>query len=148
MTSEISNSCSVVVESKATAAVGVCKDILAKLEEEGFSRDDGFAVHLALEEAFANAVKHGNKKDPNKKVTIAYTVNHDSVSIEVTDQGDGFNPTNVPDPRHGKHLFEPNGRGVLLIHCYMDVVRYKNDGRTVQMIRYKERPSIINPGQS
>ena len=143
MASETSDSCSVVVESRPAAVVEVCKDILKKLREEGFAQDDAFAVHLAFEEAFANAVKHGNKMDPQKKVTVSYLVTHDRVEIKVTDEGEGFNPGGVPDPRHGRNLFKPNGRGVLLIYSYMDVVRYSNEGRTVHMIRYKDRPSVL-----
>ncbi len=143
MASETSDSCSVVVESKPTAVVEVCKGLLKRLEEEGFAQDDAFAVHLALEEAFANAVKHGNKMDPDKKVTVSYSVTQDRVEIKVTDEGEGFNPGVVPDPRHGRNLFKPNGRGVLLIHSYMDVVRYSDEGRTVHMIRYRDRPSVL-----
>lgn len=134
--------CSVVLESSPTAAVDVCNDILSRLEEEGFGQDDKFAVHLAFEEAFANAVKHGNKQDPKKKVTVAYCVDHDKAIISITDEGVGFNPGNVPDCRCGKNLFKPNGRGVLLIHSYMDVVGYSDEGRTVRMTRYRERPPI------
>ena len=70
MASEAPINCSLVVESKSSAVVEVCKQILAKLKENNFDEDDIFAVHLTLEEAFLNAVKHGNKMDPTKKVKI------------------------------------------------------------------------------
>ncbi len=142
MASETSNTCSVVLESSPTAAGDVCNDILARLDEEGYGQDDKFAVHLAFEEAFANAVKHGNKMDPQKKVTVAYSVDHEKIFLSITDEGAGFNPKGVPDCRCGKNLFKPNGRGVLLIQSYMDVVGYSDQGRTVQMTRYRERPPI------
>jgi len=142
MTSETSNSYSIVLESSPVAGVEVCKDILARLGEEGFTEDDRFAVHLAFEEAFANAVKHGNKLDPQKRVTVVYSVDHDKAVVSITDEGVGFNPRSVPDCRRGKNLFKPNGRGVLLIHSYMDVVGYSDEGRTVRMVRYRERPPI------
>jgi len=142
MASETSNTCSVVLETSPAAGVNVCKDILTRLEEEGYGQDDKFAVHLAFEEAFANAVKHGNKLDPDKKVTVAYSVDHDKVIISITDEGEGFNPGGVPDCRCGRNLFKPSGRGVLLICSYMDVVGYSDEGRTVQMTRYRERPPL------
>ena len=143
MASETSESCSVTVESNPTAGVEVCKDILSRLKEAGFGQDDAFGVHLAIDEAVANAVKHGNKMDPCKKVTISYAVCPEKVEVSITDEGEGFDPGELPDPRHGRNLFKPNGRGVLLIHSYMDLVRYENNGRTVQMVRYKERPPIM-----
>jgi serine/threonine-protein kinase RsbW len=142
MASETSNTCSVVLDSSPTAGAKVCQDILARLDEEGYNKDDAFAVHLAFEEAFANAVKHGNKLDPQKKVTVSYTVDNHKVVISITDEGPGFDPSGVPDCRCGKNLFKPNGRGVLLIHSYMDMVGYSDQGRTVQMTRYRERPPV------
>ena len=62
--------CSVAVESRPSALEDSCREILLVLAARGFSQDDVFAVHLALEEAFLNAVKHGNRMDPTKKVTI------------------------------------------------------------------------------
>ena len=62
----------VVVGGKISAIEPFCKLILAKLEDKGYSEEDVFAIHLALEEAFVNAVNHGNKKDPTKEVKIEY----------------------------------------------------------------------------
>jgi len=107
MASEAPSNCSIVVESKSSAVTDVCKQILSKLEENNFDNDDIFAVHLTLEEAFLNAVKHGNKMDPTKKVKIDYCVDPDKVEISITDEGSGFEPESVDDPRFGKGLYEP-----------------------------------------
>ena len=64
MASEAPIRSSVVAESTPAGLVEPCRQILAALAEKGFSQDDIFAVHLALEEAFLNAVKHGNKTHP------------------------------------------------------------------------------------
>jgi serine/threonine-protein kinase RsbW len=129
-----------VVESKPSAVAVLCKPILCKLEGSGFSKEDVFAVHLALEEAFINAVRHGNKMDPSKKVTIDYSVDLDKVEISMTDQGEGFDPGGVPDPRVGENLYKPQGRGLLLMNSYMDVVKFNERGNCVHMVRYKEKP--------
>ena len=144
MASEASINCSIVVESKSSAVVDVCKEILAKLEEYNFDKDDTFAVHLTLEEAFLNAVKHGNKMDPAKKVKIDYSVNSEKVEITITDEGAGFEPESVDDPRFGEGLYEPGGRGLLLMNSYMDVVKYSEHGNSVYMLRYKEKPGLTD----
>lgn len=135
-------SCSMIVESKPSAVAGLCEPILCKLEGSGFSNEDVFAVHLALEEAFINAVNHGNKMDPSKKVTIDYSVDLDKVEISMTDQGEGFDPGAVPDPRVGENLYKPQGRGLLLMNSYMDVVKFSERGNRVYMVRYKEKPDM------
>jgi len=142
MVLETPNSYSVIVESRLSAIGGVCKQILSKLQGNSFSEDDIFAVHLALEEAFINAVTHGNKMDPNKKVQIDYSVRLDKIEISITDQGEGFEPGEVPDPRVGNNLYKPDGRGLLLMNSYMDMVKYNERGNCVYMVRYKEKPDL------
>lgn len=142
MTPKAPISCSIVVESKPSAVVGVCKQILTKLEANKFGKDDIFAVHLTLEEAFLNAVKHGNKMDPTKKVKVEYYVDPEKVDISITDEGNGFEPENIADPRFGEKLFEPGGRGLLLMNSYMDIVEYNEQGNSVHMVRYKEKPDF------
>jgi len=148
MVLETPNSYSVVVESQPSAIGEVCRQIILKLQGNSFSEDDIFAVHLALEEAFINAVTHGNKMDPHKEVQIDYSVGADKIEISITDQGEGFNPQQVPDPRVGENLYKPDGRGLLLINSYMDVVKYNERGNRVYMVRYREKPEpktdIIN----
>lgn len=134
---------SVVVESEPSIVADVCSLVLSELEENGFSKDDVFAVHLALGEAFVNAVEHGNKMAPDKKVTINYSMDSDKVEVSVSDDGEGFNPEVVPDPRCGVNLYRPQGRGLLLIHSYMDVVKFNERGNTIHMARYRERPRLI-----
>jgi len=142
MTPEASSNCSIVVESKPSARVEVCQQIMAKLEANHFGKDDFFAVHLTLEEAFLNAVKHGNKMDPTKKVKVEYLVDSEKVDISITDEGNGFDPDAVADPRFGDGPFKPGGRGLFLMNMYMDIVEYNERGNSVRMIRYKEKPDF------
>ena len=142
MASEASINYSLVVDSKSSAVVEVCQEILSKLEEYNFDKDDIFAVHLTFEEAFLNAVKHGNKNDPSKKVKIDYSVTQEKVEITITDEGDGFEPDSIEDPRFGNGLYEPGGRGLLLMNSYMDIVKYNEQGNSVYMVRYKEKPHL------
>ena len=142
MTSGTPINCSVTLESTSSAIVDLCKQILSKLEANGFSQEDIFAVHLALEEAFINAIKHGNKMSPDKEVRIEYSVDAYKVEISMIDEGGGFDPNSVPDPRSGKNIYRTEGRGLLLIHSYMDVVEFNESGNRVRMLRYKEKPHL------
>jgi serine/threonine-protein kinase RsbW len=140
MASEAPIHSSVVIESKPSGLSEPCEQLLSALEEKGYTQDDVFAVHLALEEAFLNAVKHGNKMDPSKKVTLEYVVDTEKVEIRMADEGRGFDPRSIPDPRVGKNLYRPEGRGLLLMSAYMDVVEYNEQGNGLRMVRYKKRP--------
>jgi len=131
---------SIVVESTPSAIAEQCKWILSKLEAYDFGQDDIFGVHLALEEAFINAVRHGNKMDPEKKVKIDCLVGFDKVEISLTDEGEGFAPDGVPDPRYGENLYKTDGRGLFLMRSYMDVVKFNEQGNRVHMVRYKDQP--------
>ena len=128
---------SIVLESKPSAIEGFCRHILAELESNNFSRDDAFAVHLALEEAFINAVRHGNKMDPDKEIKIDYSVGPDKVEVTMTDEGNGFNPDAIPDPRCGENLYKADGRGLFLIRSYIDLVEFNKRGNRVHMVKYK-----------
>ncbi len=133
---------SFVIPSKPTAIVDVCKQVLVNLQANDFAEEDLFAVHLALEEAFVNAIKHGNKMEPTKAVKIDYAVGPDKIEICMTDEGHGFDPTVIPDPRYGDNLFKPAGRGLLLIKSYMDIVEYNQRGNSLRMVRYKVKPHV------
>jgi len=146
MVSKAPNNCSIVVKSRPSAVVGVCGQILSKLEANGFDQDDIFAVHLALEEAFLNAVKHGNKMDPTQEIKIDYSVGLDKIEISMTDQGEGFEPASVADPRFGEGLYKPGGRGLLLMNSYMDMVKFNEQGNSLYMVRYKEKPRLAKRG--
>jgi len=130
------------IESTSSAIYEVCDWILPKLEANNFSQEDIFAIHLALEEALINAIKHGNKMNPDKEVKIEYLVSPDKVEISMADEGNGFNPEAVPDPRLGENLYKNEGRGLLLMQSYMDVVEFNERGNLVRMVRYKEKPRL------
>lgn len=139
MVSNLPISRSVVVSSTPAAIAEVYKLILPSLQANNFSEDDIFAAHLALEEAFINAVKHGNKMEPSKAVRVDFSIEEDRIEISMTDEGEGFDPEVIPDPRYGDNLYKPAGRGMLLMRSFMDVVEYNKRGNGVMMIRYKEK---------
>jgi serine/threonine-protein kinase RsbW len=139
MVSNMPISRSVVVSSTPAAVVDIFRQIVPSLQANNFTEDDIFAVHLAIEEAFINAIKHGNKLESSKAVKIDYSVESDKVEICMTDEGEGFDPEVIPDPRYGDNLYKPAGRGMLLMRSFMDVVEYSKQGNSVRMIRYREK---------
>ena len=111
------------------------KELLTQLEQAEWATHDSFGIHLAAEEALVNAIKHGNKQDPNKSVHVDMRVSKQQVQIHITDEGPGFNPEAVPDPTLDENLDVPSGRGVMLIKAYMTEVEYNEQGNSVRMVK-------------
>lgn len=120
-----------------SAVQRVCQDILKYAAAQGFGEGALFGIHLAMDEALVNAVKHGNKCNPDKKVFVEFLLTPEKLDVSITDQGEGFVPEDLPDPRCNGNLYKVSGRGVLLIRAYMDVVEYNARGNCVHMIKYR-----------
>ena len=99
-------------------------EILNTLMTTGWENKLVFGVHLSMEEALVNAVKHGNKYDPAKKVHVRVGISSNLFRAEIADEGDGFDPAKLPDPTDPDYLDKPNGRGVMLMRNFMTKVEY------------------------
>ncbi|GEM_PF-1040230 len=95
-----------------------------------------FGVRLALDEALVNAMRHGNKLQADKIAYASVRLTDKHFTILIEDQGDGFEPYDVPDPDDEESLYLERGRGVLLMKHYFDSVDYFNGGR--QLLLTKE----------
>lgn len=126
-----------VIPSKLTELPAVQQAIIDDAQRHGFGKDEVFAIRLALDEAISNAIHHGNQGDPAKTVTIEYAVDDQTVTIDVTDQGPGFQRDTLPDPTLEENLTTPHGRGVMLIEAYMTEVRYNQSGNHITMVKRK-----------
>jgi serine/threonine-protein kinase RsbW len=129
---------SLIVENSKQAVDRICAQLLKEAERNGFNKDEIFGAHLAMEEAFTNAVLHGNAADSSKKVTIDYLITPEKIDVSITDEGDGFDPESIPDPRSEENLSKSSGRGVLLMRAYMDVVEFVENGNCVHMVKRKK----------
>lgn len=128
---------------KRSAIKDVCQEMLNAARQRAFDEDELFGISLALEEAFMNAIQHGNHNDPNKKIAVESLITSEKIDISITDEGVGFDPEGLPDPRQGDNLYKCSGRGVLLIRAYMDVVEYNERGNCVHMIKFRDKEGRI-----
>lgn len=111
--------------------------LLRALEEHNWGGRDYFQIQMAAEEAMVNAVKHGNDEDKSKSVDVEFKVGHDWTFMRFQDQGEGFDPNKLPDPRDEEHLYSTNGRGVMLIKEMMSSVSYNDCGNEVIMLKQR-----------
>jgi serine/threonine-protein kinase RsbW len=107
--------------------------VLVAVADAGFDDASTFAVRLALEEAVANAFRHGNREDPEKTVTVRYAVSGHQIELAVEDEGPGFDPGAVPDPTEDANLEIPSGRGIMLMRAYMTSVEIVAPGNRIEM---------------
>jgi serine/threonine-protein kinase RsbW len=114
--------------------------LVADLAAAGFSERDQFAIRLALDEALANGIRHGNRQDPAKTVTFRYRITPEALLAEVEDEGPGFDPDQVPDPLAPENLERASGRGLFLMRSYMTWVRHNERGNRVTLCKYRALP--------
>ena len=90
-------------------------------------------ILISLTEAVCNAIVHGNGSNEEKMVDVTMEKKDQGISFRVSDEGRGFDPSNVPDPTTSEALECCGGRGVHIINQLSDDVKYLNNGRTVEM---------------
>ena len=104
----------------------VCKEF--SIGEEGYGN-----ILIAVTEAVNNAITHGNQSNENKKVHLAYQSISNEISFTVTDQGNGFDYENVPDPTLPENILKENGRGVFLMKCLADEIAFEDKGKSINL---------------
>lgn len=90
-------------------------------------------VEVALREALANAVLHGNRQDVGKRVSIHCCIHFGELSIIVKDEGKGFDPKNLADPTDIANINSTHGRGIYLMRALMDEIRFEEGGSEVHL---------------
>lgn len=99
-----------------------------KLSEDHYGN-----ILVALTEAVSNAIYHGNKSDPDKKVHVGFRTDATMLLFSVKDEGPGFDYTNLPDPTDPANIEKPSGRGIFLIKHLADDVTFTDGGSCVSM---------------
>jgi serine/threonine-protein kinase RsbW len=130
------------IEFELPSDLGLMNGVLEYLQERvsklGLIAPEKSNLFIALDEAFVNAVKHGNKNDPSKLLKITAELSAKEASFTVEDEGEGFDIHQIPDPCDPANLFRTSGRGVLLIYNIMDEVEYNAQGNRVKMVKRPE----------
>lgn len=109
------------------------RQMLAQLEQNAWGEHDIFAIRLATEEALVNAIRHGNALDQRKCVQVVCRMSPQKFWVQISDEGPGFNPDEVPDPTAPENLERPGGRGVMLMRNFMSSVEFSSSGNRVIM---------------
>jgi|CXWL01.1.fsa_nt_gi serine/threonine-protein kinase RsbW len=108
-----------------------------RLESLSFDEDTCHWIGIAMREAVANAIKHGNQRDPTKAVMVDIAVENGSLVIRVEDQGEGFDLALLDNPLSPENLLKPSGRGIFYMRSFMDDIIYtfRPGGGTIVTLR-------------
>ena len=102
-------------------------------EKNSVNEDYYGNILIAITEAVNNAIHHGNKSNPDKKVNVSYTSTPDKLLFTIQDEGPGFDYENLPDPTDPQNIEKPHGRGVFLMRNLSDEIEFSDGGSTVVM---------------
>ncbi len=105
-------------------------------ETYNFNDDIYGNIMIAVTESVNNAIKHGNKNDKDKNVTLSLSFNKNEINFVIEDQGVGFDYNDLPDPTAPENLEKPEGRGIFLMKNLCDEVAFENEGRKVTLSFY------------
>jgi serine/threonine-protein kinase RsbW len=128
-----------VLESTLDSVDGAEETVLREAEQLGFDEDDLHKIGISLRECIVNAVVHGNRYNTRKKVHLKVTRTPDCLTIVVGDEGEGFDPSAVPDPLAADNLLRGSGRGVMLMQAFMDefqISKREPQGTEAKMVKY------------
>ncbi len=132
--------------SDLTLMNAVLEYLLDRVAKLGLIKVEQSNLFVALDEAFVNAVKHGNRNDPSKLLRVTAELSAHEAIFTVEDEGEGFDVNAIPDPRDPANLFKSNGRGVLLIYNIMDEVEYSERGTRLKMVKRPDGLPQTGPG--
>jgi serine/threonine-protein kinase RsbW len=118
------------IESSRAALTHAVERIMEVLSQMPCAAQNLDGIRIALDEALANAIIHGNREDPEKKVEICGACEgQDRLLLVITDQGQGFDPAAIPDPTVAENIFSTHGRGIFLINRLVDQAEFQAGGR-------------------
>lgn len=121
------------IPSRTAEGKRILENVLRQLETENWFPHEIFGVHLAMEEALVNAIKHGNRYDDAKRVEVVCKLSSEKFYLKISDEGDGFRLEEVPDCTHDENLEKASGRGIMLMRNFMSRVEYNEAGNCVTM---------------
>jgi sigma-B regulation protein RsbU (phosphoserine phosphatase) len=124
------------IESDAKSTVATAEFFGALAEKNPDSHLNPFEVMMIIDEIVMNAIEHGNKFDPEKKVHLTYVFNEYKFELTVLDEGEGFKVNNVFATHEKLSLYDKRGRGILIIKNLVDRIEYNKEGNEVRIVKY------------
>lgn len=108
--------------------------------KDRFNIDDDIYgnIMVAITESVNNAIRHGNKEDKTKNVTLTAVCENNALTFTVQDEGPGFDPNSLPDPTAPENIDKVGGRGIFLMKHLCDEVKFSDNGRVVELTFYFE----------
>src|ERR1700761_1641875 len=115
-------------------SITLLENLIEEIADKHHVTEDTFAnMMTCLNEATINAIIHGNKLDPNKKVIVNADVEAKRIVWTVTDEGEGFDYNNLADPTAPENLENLTGRGVFIIKHLADQCIFNSKGNEVEL---------------
>jgi serine/threonine-protein kinase RsbW len=115
-------------------SLSAVEKIVEEIKTKYSVNEDAYGNMLvAVTEAVSNAIYHGNRLDPKKKIVLSYQHNDGNLSFTIVDQGPGFDYYNLPDPTAPENLEKECGRGIFLMKHLSDQVIFSENGRVVEL---------------
>jgi serine/threonine-protein kinase RsbW len=130
------------LESSLQSVDGAEQMALEVARQIGFPEEELHKISMAVREAVVNAVVHGNRYNANMRVHFEVSGQPDRMTVVVSDEGNGFDPSTLPDPLAEENLLHQSGRGILLIRAFVDEFTaspISPSGTAVKMVKYLKR---------
>jgi len=115
----------------------VSAKVLRDMDDAGYSDESIRKMKLTITELLANAIGHGNSDDHLKKVTVGHVVDNTIVIVAVMDEGEGFDPSKIPDPTLPENLIKDHGRGLYIVRNHVDTIQFNKKGNRVLVRKYR-----------
>ena len=138
MTLKLPKSFELTIPSRLEELEAVHRLVEQASREFRLTEDIAYWIELSVSESMINAIRHGNKSDPNKEAKLKISSDGETLEIIVEDEGKGFKFDDLADPRNDENLLKPSGRGILIIRTFMDEVNLstrEGGGSRLQMIK-------------
>ena len=117
--------------------IRMIESFIDNAKEKFHLEDDIYGnIMIAVTEAVNNAIKHGNKSNKDKNVMLCLKIEDGLLKFVISDEGEGFDYENLPDPTSPENLSKPGGRGIFLMRHLSDEVRFQEAGRIVELNFY------------
>ncbi len=126
------------------ANIELAEALLTQLcRERGVDAEAEHWIGMALREGLSNAIRHGNRQDPGKRVLVTFAWDGETLTIEVGDEGEGFAPEEVVDPLAPENQMKTSGRGIFYMKTFMDEVAFARGETGGTLLTMKKRLGTI-----